>query len=314
MTRFTRLRRMHLARWARFSPFARCAGRAAVAFAAAPRYLSLLACAMALGAVGGPAGAQPAPAAEPPRHFVIERGGTAEVPPSPRAQQTLAAFAAAYVRAGQPRIALWWNRSLSDRVADDAREVARVTAQSSRDGTWASVSASRGTEVAREAARASSLSERDLFQVETEFTRRLLDAGVQVVDRAAIVRLAAGARADAATPANLQALEMAALTGHADLFLELLLTADATAPLGVGFRTNLKAVKTGLVLGTAYLHAMPELPPAGRGTYVARPGGYELVAAPAAKVSVQAIGDALALETMQELTRRLAARPAVAAK
>lgn len=247
-------------------------------------------------------------AAPGPQPFVVERGGMAALPASPRAQQTLDAFAAAYARAGRPRVALWWNRGLSDRVASETREVQRITAQANREGTWAGITASRGTEVARESERRSTLAERDLFQVETEFTRRLLDAGVQVVDRATIVRLAAGKDAQAPAPQNTQALEMAALAGHADLFLEVLLSADPAAPLGWGFRTNLKAVKSGQVLGTAYLDAMPELPPAGRGTYVARAGGYDLVPAPPAKVTVQAIGDALALQTMQELTRRLPPR------
>lgn len=236
--------------------------------------------------------------------FVIERGGLAELPATPAAQQTLQRFAEAYARAGRPRVALWWNRVLSDRTADDSREVARVTAEVSADRRRASVEVFEGRETREPAQRSTRLVERDLFQVETEFTRGLLDAGVRLIDRATMLRLAAAHRQN---PADLdrQQLEMQALLGHAEVFLEVLLSPDDSAPLGIGFRTDLKTVQGGQLLGSAYLTAMPELPPRGRGQYVARPGGYELVPAPPPVVTVQAIGHTLALQTMQELARRL---------
>jgi len=255
----------------------------------------LLGCALLwpLGAAAGPA-------------FVIERGGLADLPASPAAQQTLQRFAQAYARAGRPRVALWWNRVLSDRHADESREVARVTAEVSADRRRASVEVFEGRETRDPAQRSTRLAERDLFQVETEFTRGLLDAGVRLIDRATILRLAA---AHKQKPADLdrQQLEMQALLGHAEVFLEVLLSPDDSAPLGIGFRTDLKTVQGGQLLGSAYLTAMPELPPRGRGEYVARPGGYELVPAPPPRITVQAIGHTLALQTMQEMARRLPA-------
>jgi hypothetical protein len=241
--------------------------------------------------------------------FVIERGGMADLPRSAAAQRTLDDFAQAYARAGRPRIALWWNRRLDDRPADDSREIARVTAELSADGRRARVESFSGRETQAPAQRATRLAERDLFQVETEFTRRLLDGGVRVVDRATLLRLTAAHQAQPAAM-DLQQLEMRALLGHAEYLLEVLISADDSAPLGVGFRTDLKTVHGGQLLGSAYLTAMPELPPPGRGQYVARPGGYELMPPPPARISVQAIGDALALQAMQELARRLPSAPA----
>ena len=241
-----------------------------------------------------------------PVPFVLERGAVANAPLTPRAQAVVDDFERAYTRAGKPRVALMWNRELTDRYANERREVARLGAQVSPDGNRLSISATQGSEVTTQAQRQTGLSERDLWQLETEFTRRLLDAGALVVDRATTMRLAA--RAPGGGGADAQAVEMSALVGHADLFLEVLLTADASAPLGWGFRSNLKEIKTGRVLGSQYLSAMPELAPPGKPTWQVRPGGYEQVAAPVARVTVQAIGDTLALDTMQELTRRLARR------
>lgn len=251
------------------------------------------------------AGVAPAQAAE----VVIERGPPVSLGASPAAQQTVRDFSRAYAQAGRPRIALWWNRQLSDRHSEHSREVARVQAELSADGRRASLSSSRGPEGQGDALRPRLLSERDLFQVETEFTRRLLDAGVRLIDRATILRLTAGQAGSAQAGAlDAQRLEMQALRGHADHFLEVLLSADSTAPLGVGFRIDLKAVADGQVLGTAYLSGLPELPATGPGRYEAQPGGYVLVPAPPPAVSVQAVGDALALQTLQELGGRLQPR------
>jgi hypothetical protein len=235
---------------------------------------------------------------------VIERSGLAELPRNPAQTQVLQTFADAYARAGRPRIALWWNRVLSDRHADDTRQVDRMTAELSADRRRASIEASSGREARSEPLRSARLAERDLFQVETEFTRRLLDAGVRVIDRATLLRLTAAHKSGLAD-LDRQQLEIQALIGHADYFLEVLLSPDESAPLGLGFRTDLKTVQGGQVLGSAYLTAMPDLPPPGRGHYVARPGGYELVPPSPARITVQAIGDALAMQTMQELARRL---------
>jgi hypothetical protein len=273
-------------------------GRSAACTSPGRRQLLGTCAASLLASVAAPVAATPS--------FVIERGGMVALPASPEAQRSLQSFAEAYARAGRPRIALWWNRVLSDRHTDDAREVARVTAEISADGRRASVESSSGRETRTEAERNTRLAERDLFQVETEFTRRLLDAGVRVVDRATLLRLAAANKQAPVQLDRLQ-LEMQALMGHADYFLEVLLSPDDAAPLGFGFRTDLKVVQTGQVLGTAYLSAMPELPPPGRGSVVARPGGYELVPAPPPRVTVQAIGDALAMQAMQELSQRLPA-------
>lgn len=256
--------------------------------------------------LGSEARAQLSAPAVQPTPFLLERGAVANAPLGPRAQAVVDDFERAYNKAGKPRVAMLWNRELTDRYANDRREVSRLGAQVSADGNRLSISASQGSEVVAQAQRQTSLSERDLWQLETEFTRRLLDAGVAVIDRATTMRLVA--RAPGGGGPDAQPVEMSALVGYADLFLEVLLTRDPAAPLGWGFRSNLKEIKSGRVLGSQYLSAMPELPPAAKPTWQVRPGGYEQVAGPVARVTVQDIGDTLALDTMQELARRLARR------
>lgn len=240
--------------------------------------------------------------ADPPPPWVLDRSTSAPLPDSERARDAVERFASSYAKAGRPRVALFWNREISDRLADRQRETLRVQGHAGRDSF--SLSASQGTETVAAPGRSTTLSERDLWQVETEFSRKLLDAGVVLVDRATIMRLTAGGANAPATDA--QGVEIAALVGKADLVLEVLLAADAAAPLGWGFRSNLKEVKTGRVLGSQYLAAMPELPPAGTASYRARAGGYDRVEPEPAKVTVRAIGETLALDSMRELARRLA--------
>jgi hypothetical protein len=234
-------------------------------------------------------------------------------------------FASAYASAGRPRVALFWNRDLSDVTSTEQRSVKNVAGKNERDvashvdsttgpvgsgstqdkkesGSFSlTVTESKVTDAV--ATRKTTLSERDLWQVETEFVGRLLDAGVIVLDRSALVRTTA---VKGEGSANSQALEINALLGKADLLLEMLLTRDPEAPLGWGFRSNLKEIKTGRVLGTAYLTAMPRIRTAAP-TYRARPGGFDLVQPPPAQITVQAIGRTLAADSMRDLVGRLAA-------
>jgi hypothetical protein len=229
-------------------------------------------------------------------------------------------FAAAYGSAGRPRIALYWNRDLSDRTGLENRSANNLNVKVTRDyeGTETAAGASAGATQRQsrndslavvatqsrsgglDAARRTTLSERDLWQVETEFVARLLDAGVVVLDRAAILRTTAR-KADGEP--NMQAIETDALLGKADLLLEILMTRDSDAPLGWGFRSNLKDVKSGRLLGTSYLVAMPRGKQA-EPVYRARPGGFDLIAP---QVTVKAIGDTLAVDSMRDLATRFAA-------
>lgn len=262
-------------------------GRRAVAAAACV----WLACAAAVRAQAG----------EP--SWVLDRSAAAATLDAGVARPVVEAFSSAYVRAGKPRVALFWNRELNDRLSRGTREVLRAEVDASRDGRSLTASVSRGTETEGDTLRRTTLDERDLWLVEAEFVRVFLEAGTTVVDRAAIMRLAAARDRGSA---DAQQVEMAALKGHADLFLEVLLTGDPSAPLGWGFRCNLKDVKSGRLVSTQYLTALPSLPAPGAASFRARDGGYERVAAPPPRITVRDVGVTLALDAMRELTRRLA--------
>lgn len=237
----------------------------------------------------------------------------------------VARYANAYQKAGKPRVAVFWNRDFSDRTHANARVVQRTqgsihdnstvtrtygegasTRQRTRAGGF-EVSSSQGTEFDAAAQRRTSLSESELWQVETEFTKRLIDGGTRVIDRAAIVRTTAPTSGRDAASADPQALETTALVGKADLLLEVLLTADSSAPLGWAFRSNLKDIKTGRVLSSGYYLGVPKVV-AEPARYEARAGGFELVTPPAKPISAQAVGHALAVEAMGELTLRMTSR------
>jgi hypothetical protein len=263
----------------------------------------LPACALAW---AGAVSAQPTgPGGNPAAAWTLDRSSTAVLAASPGTAAAVAQFAASYTKAGKPRMVLFWNRELDDRVGAESREVTRINTHRSGDGNDYSLTASQGRESSSAPQRSNSLSERDLWLVETEFTQRMLDAGAALVDRAAIVRITA---AGTSAPTSMPSIEMSALAGKADLLLEVLLTRDPSAPLGWGFRCNLKEVRSGRVLGSQYLSAMPELPPRGEPGFRAGPKGYERVEAEPVKLPIRAVGETLAAQAMSELARRLAPR------
>ena len=236
-------------------------------------------------------------------------------------KQVIYAFNHAYSKAKSPRIALFWNIELTDQVEEEKRETLAVNSAKnyknnrsediSSDAVGStskgevsaketfSMSVSSGTTKVEQHHRQTTLSERDMWQLETEFTKRLLDAGVSMIDRSAIIRVTAASGTD---HSNLKKLETSSLIGKADLLLEVLMTKDPEAPIGWGFRGSLKQIKSGKIMGSFYLKGMPNIA-AQPAKYMATDKGFDRVEE-TLRISVPRIGHTLAIDTMRELTGR----------
>lgn len=242
--------------------------------------------------------------------------------PAPRAMgapsSSNEAFRAAYAKAGRPRIAVFWNRDLDDRLSTDYDSVLQASHDSSRVAAVAvaphggvvgaaeqisAVTTVRAGERAAEVRGArSGLPERTDWPVATAFNGHLQSAGVRLVDRTLAMRaLAAAATADERR--DVQTVEIKALQDKADLLVEILQTPDEAAPLGVMFRIDVKAIASGEILASVASDGQP--PKTGPGRFVAGAGGFVREAPP--EPTATDIGQALAGAMMTALSGRLAA-------
>lgn len=226
----------------------------------------------------------------------------------------LDAFAKSYKAAGKPRVALFWNRELTDQLKRKTESVSKDTQRFSSTDSDDLVSDSSGTHRLHEY---DSLKESVSKQTENEyddnhrdglnekgdtilrtvFRDMMASAGVHFVDRTLMMRTTA-AKNDSK---DSQLTETKGLIGKADWLMEIVLVHDADAPLKYGFKVSVKSLKKSQVLAEFYTQALPQ--PQGKQPYVATSNGFER--APARQPGVHDIGYSLGLEVMRQLALSL---------
>ena len=159
--------------------------------------------ALAQAAGGVPAYDPPPPAAPPERDGPVmtkakKEGGTAA---GSFAEQgtTVANFSNAYTRNGRPRLALYWNKQLSEALSDwysDVRVVNSSQNNSSMSGDFnlnQSGNSQNTLEVQRRAqdSRRGAVTESFEWEFQEAFLAPFLEAGATIVDRGAMMRFAA---------------------------------------------------------------------------------------------------------------------------
>ena len=194
---------------------------------------------------------------------------------------SIAAFENAYTAQGTPRIVVYFNRALSDEVREwmtPTREVmtgkgekvsvgeggATVVSEHGIVVETASEAKVEGTEDTErgltsyqqrhiEQLRRENPQEQWMWRFEDFFLQPFLKAGAKTVDRATILRKVSAASGKQGEPYSLMAvkkIEMDALQEYADIYVELLVTRDHTAPTGYAFRALAKRIKDGIILGS----------------------------------------------------------------
>lgn len=248
-----------------------------------------------------PAPAAPAPARAPDAPVVPP-------PPPPdfqvNAGVTIERFKQAYTRRGAPRIAVFWNRQLSDRLSQwvatnrvvTTDNVAIMREAGRNDGKEAG-SGERvvsSQKLDRDPTRTSP-GEPWTWEFQDGFLEPLLRAGARVVDRAAIVRLTAAKRSgvgSAAAPDE-QTVEIQALQGFADVLVEILV-----GPSGQNLNAMVKEVNTGLILASINSRNLPGAAPTRE--YLATSRGFESRDQPP---QISSVASSLSLGVMDGLVR-----------
>ncbi|MDO9309514.1 MAG: hypothetical protein Q7V04_10655 [Deltaproteobacteria bacterium] len=255
----------------------------------------------------------------------IYRSGQPEVMPPPPPSPPLAAmrgdaarkeFAAAYAAQGRPAIALYWNREMTDTLAQD---VSRVTDES--DSSRESGTKLKNT-TTDEAGASSELSENDStgkktrqtveltvrssgsstgaklaqkmdITLRTSFMDFLRSANARIIDRTLMMR-SSTIRNDSV---DSQLVEMKGLEANARFLVEVMVVPDATSLLGCGFQINIKDIRSNELLAELYTLATP--PSQGPGKFTAVPGkGFERTQP--SRPSVQDYGRQLGTEFLEK--------------
>lgn len=210
-------------------------------------------------------GAGGVPAYDPPPPVAIQRSGEvmarkANANQTDQAAETaamIANFAAAYERNGKPRLALFWNRQLSDALSEwyaPARVINTETTNSTMSGDI-TLNQSGNAQVTSEIQqrvrdqRRGQTPETFEWEFQDGFLAPFLEAGVQVIDRSAMMRL---------TGADLQGtgehtVETRALQGKADYLMEVLVGANWKSSTGYELRTRILEIRTGRII--AYVNS-----------------------------------------------------------
>ncbi len=190
--------------------------------------------------------------------------------------EAISRFRAAYAAQGSPRLAIFWNRILTDHIGSPPVPLnAYVPPEQGRDS----------------GARPAVMAEGDAWRFENAFTETFIKAGAQLVDRNTIIRITG---VTASVPQNQQSAEMAALRGLADLFIEVLVSPDPASPSGYIFRMTTKDVKTGRLVADGTSNGAT-----GTTEFVATNAGFVERPIPATTATS---GTVVAMATMNRLT------------
>lgn len=206
-----------------------------------------------------------------------------------------AGFEQAYRKAGAPRMAVYFNRELSDEVREWVPEDAVTTVRTRTEHDQLRVDAGKrgkldaeststieNTATTRTQSAVGLTGYRDdpreawKWEFEDTVTNEFLVTRANLVDRSVIFRLmakhspqTAGVGGSLSTNLN----EMSALEKYADVLVEVLVTESPGSVTGYDFRATAKQIKTGRLVGTAYVRGSESLySPDVR--YVAGPSGY----------------------------------------
>ena len=166
-------------------------------------------------------------------------------------RQSSVGFENAYRKNGFPKIAIFNNRELSQNILD-WQEGHRVVlaGKDKKQGDRSLVIAGGSTRFGDKGSRFSTSSNWK-WRFENRLTEGFLSSGVKLVDRATIMRLVAADVDDAKDSSGLlsvKKIEMDALKGYADIFIEILAMPSGRSELKYELRASAKKVKTGEIL------------------------------------------------------------------
>lgn len=206
-----------------------------------------------------------------------------------QASQLLSDFKSGYTGHGKPRLAIFLNRSLSDEIREWKTASRDITSGTGSRGEYFGEHVSGETAVYTQEHielenEGSNISKGGMWAFEDGFLQPFLETGATVLDRATIMRLTAlkHGQGDAYNPITVKRVEMEALKGHADIFVEVLILDDPQTPWGYEFKAVAKMVNSGQIIASTNSRNwnLATKDDSSRGYFVQRsstiPGAYDL--------------------------------------
>lgn len=221
----------------------------------------------------------------------------AAVDPDADQKRTLAAFSNWNRAQGRPRMLVYWNRQLDDETTTRYRDVTT---------TGAAVVAGRnvavgGAVTVKEQERTTGGLYAEMWSdggvIQNGYFGTLLNAGANVIDRAALMRKVS-TKKDAADRSDQQFIESLALEQGIDYLVEILPQTDAGSPTGYAFTVKITHLPTSSIRGQFRTIALPT---AGPKKWVAGTGGF--YREQDSRVTADNIARTLASETLGAFTR-----------
>jgi hypothetical protein len=234
-------------------------------------------------------------------------------------------FSKAYGNAGQPAIAIFWNRKFDDQLSQwyqtlrysktgessvKGQDKFEPSSGSSKEGYQRNISgggkivSSEYVEKRVETEQREGLNEADQFAFASGFTSTFLSVPAKILDRDAIMRIVQrdnAKQAGAEMISDYQKIESDALIGYADYLAEVILTKDDNAPTGWAFLVSVKSVSDGQIVAMFKSNGETELGSNNKAKWTAGENGYtkdqNKIGAP------NDVGEQLAYETMAALSR-----------
>jgi hypothetical protein len=242
---------------------------------------------------------------------------TAPPPPPTLEDTTLGRFRSAYEARKRPRIAIFWNRALSDQTASHDRTETRIADRGGNGSTTLTKSTNgpTGTMTLAETKGNSSntrtitttthpdaepprpgLAESPDFSAEAAFTQAFIQVGGQMIDRNVAMRTTAAGEGGRGRPDQQQA-EARALIGKSDLLMEVLETPDPRGAVGFKWRLKITDIKSGRIVADFVTAGYPQDQMRAQWT-AGGPKGFQKVTP---QFSVDDVGRRVAVETMRTL-------------
>lgn len=215
-------------------------------------------------------------------------------------------FAAAYAAQESPRVMVFFNRELSAEVQEwVASERIAIEGQSREVKGGERTDRAGGVAISRQYANSDGgrvgPGERWMWEFEQAIADMLLDARVNLIDRAVVMRRQAASGDEMLGNAQTSArtLEMQALDQYSDLLMELWVVRNTESPVGYEFRAQVKDLKTGRLITTVTTFGEGVGEP--RRVYAATSTGYQAYEElPTVEDAAQALG----VDLMESLTKR----------
>jgi hypothetical protein len=243
-----------------------------------------------------------------------------------QAREELASnFLTAYKQEGEPKIAIFWNKKFDDQLSQwSATSRISTTGETSTDtkDKFEPNSANEGyvrntsggsriveakyTEEKIEAKKRDGFGELNDFSFSGGFVQSLLESGVYIIDRDAIMRLMqrdSAKSSGAEMISDAKKIETDALLGYADLLAEIVFSKEfsAASPMNREFLVTVKEISTGRLITMFRSSAMPS----NINKFKASESGYDSVNVNLKDGSFrpELAGEQLAYELMQKLVK-----------